>query len=157
MSGFSFQQMAVLIAAICRQFSTSFAHAFTQTDFTGFSVLRTFASMPEHPSVSNILMSLTGPRLLPSRILRSMRTPWECVGLSTSPRKIHNLPYLQAVFGWPFLKVLHNFQGFCTICDITVERAFCLSQHLRFRQLLRSMLFSPEFARGCPLLSVHLL
>ena len=46
------------------------------------------------PTVSKILMSLTGPILLPGCILESMQPPLECVGLSTSPRGIHNLPKL---------------------------------------------------------------
>ena len=47
-----------LIAWIfCRQFWTSSVHAFTQTNIAKFSVLGTFTSMPEHPSVSKILTS----------------------------------------------------------------------------------------------------
>ena len=55
-------------------------------------VLGTFTSMPEHPSVSKIVISSFGLILLPGIFLRSRRPFVEFVGLSTSPQSVQNIP-----------------------------------------------------------------
>ena len=98
--------------------------------------------MPKHPSVSKILISLTAQILLQGILLRSKHPPARCAELS------------RAVCGWPFLKVLLIFQGFCVICNITVECVLCVLPRSLFRQLLRLVLDS-ELARSFPVLLVH--
>ena len=78
----------------CQQFWTSFVYAFTQTNISGFSILGTFTSVPEHPSVSKILISLMGPTLLSGFIPRRMRPALECVGLSSPPQGVQSIPEL---------------------------------------------------------------
>ena len=106
LSGFFFR-MTVSIAAVCRQFRTSFVHAFTQTNISGISV-------PGTP-----VPALSGPILLqgyPSKYASTFGISWS-VNFSTRSAEL-----TQAVSGWPCLKELPNSHGFCVICNITQSK-----------------------------------
>ena len=91
---FDFLKITQFVAAIGRQFRTSAVHAFTHTNVSELFVLGTFTSMPEHPSLSKIVLSLIWPILLPRFVLRSTRPLIKLVGLSNSSQRVQSFPVL---------------------------------------------------------------
>ena len=83
-------RMTVLSAAIRRQFRTSSVHAFTQINISGSFVLDIFTSMPAHPSLLEICISLVGPILILGLTLRSNCPSSKLVDLSASPHVMLN-------------------------------------------------------------------
>ena len=103
--------------------------------------------MPEHASVSEILISLTGPILLPRFILRSIyASSFGNFGLSTSPQSCFLMALCEGTA--QFSGLLRNLQHH------PIERVLRLLPRSLFRQLLRLMLYQ-ELAGGCPLLPLH--
>ena len=94
----------------------------TQTNISGFSMLGTFTSMPEHPAMSSI-----GPNSpFETDSSKSTRPLVKLVGLSTSPQGVQ----FQNCFWLP------DFSGFlCNLHFYAVERVFCVLLHSPFRQL----------------------
>ena len=118
-------------------------------------VFGTFTSMPQHPSLPKKLL-FVWPNLA------SGLNPSQCASASKIGRPVNfskkKTELTRTVFGGPCFKVLPNFHGFCKSCNIAQSNELFVFYNICFfRQLLRLILFSLEFAEGRPLLSAHVL
>ena len=144
--------MTVLIAALWRQFGTFSVRALTQSNISGSPVLRTFTSMPAFPSLLKIIISMTGPTLLPGTILSS-NCPPSTGSVSFSTRYAEQS---STVSCRPSLKEFSDLQDFCLFCNFTPSTKFFVCPFGSLSRQLPFLFVDSAIAGGFPLPSIFL-